>query len=138
MSKKHEVGAPTAKRHGLPTRRASMTQKVKIEGQTLYVHTGTYPGGQLGEIFIDIAREGAGFRSLMNCFAIAISIALQHGVPLEEFVDAFAGTRFAPNGRVEGHDKIKKVTSIIDYIFRHLAIDYLGREDLARDPDEVY
>ena len=98
----------------------------------MYLRTGEYPDGSLGEIFLDMHREGAAFRSLMNCFAIAISLGLQYGVPLEEFVDAFVFTRFEPNGMVGGHDRIKMSTSVIDYIFRELAITYLGRNDLAQ------
>src|SRR5690606_18493123 len=97
----------------------------------VYVHTGEYTDGTLGEIFIDMHKEGAAFRSLMNCFAIAISLGLQYGVPLDEYVDAFVFTRFEPNGLVTGHPHVKMSTSIIDYIFRELAISYLGRTDLA-------
>src|SRR5690606_4138870 len=97
----------------------------------VYVHTGEYTDGTLGEIFIDMHKEGAAFRSLMNCFAIAISLGLQYGVPLDEYVDAFVFTRFEPNGLVTGHPHVKMSTSIIDYIFRELAISYLGRNDLA-------
>ncbi|RMD94819.1 MAG: vitamin B12-dependent ribonucleotide reductase [Calditrichaeota bacterium] len=120
-----------AKRKRLPDRRYGYTQKAKIAGHTVYLRTGEYENGQLGEIFIDMHREGAAFRSLMNCFAIAVSLGLQHGVPLEEFVDAFVFTRFEPNGIVVGNDHIKMTTSVIDYIFRELAITYLGRTDLA-------
>ncbi len=126
-----------AKRRRLPDRRTGYTQKAKINGQSVYIRTGEYDNGQLGEIFIDMHREGAAFRSLLNCFAIAISLGLQHGVPLEEFVDAFVFTRFEPSGLVTGNDKIKMSTSVIDYIFRELAVTYLGRNDLAHvDPDE--
>lgn len=120
-----------AKRRRLPDRRTGYTQKAKINGQTVYIRTGEYENGQLGEIFIDMHREGAAFRSLLNCFAIAISLGLQHGVPLEEFVDAFVFTRFEPSGMVMGNDKIKMSTSVIDYIFRELAVTYLGRNDLS-------
>jgi len=120
-----------AERKRLPNRREGYTQKAKISGHTVYLRTGEYENGQLGEIFIDMHREGAAFRSLMNCFAIAISLGLQHGVPLEEFVDAFVFTRFEPNGLVTGNDHIKMTTSVIDYIFRELAISYLERYDLA-------
>lgn len=119
-----------AKRRKLPFRRKGFTQKAKIGNNSVYLRTGEYENGQLGEIFIDMHREGAAFRSLMNCFAIAISLGLQHGVPLEEFVDAFLYTRFEPNGVVIGNPNIKMTTSIIDYIFRELAITYLGRTDL--------
>ena len=127
-----------AKRRRLPDRRSGYTQKAKINGQSVYIRTGEYENGQLGEIFIDMHREGAAFRSLLNCFAISISLGLQHGVPLEEFVDAFVFTRFEPSGIVTGNEKIKMATSVIDYIFRELAVAYLGRNDLAHvDPNEV-
>jgi ribonucleoside-diphosphate reductase alpha chain len=125
-----------AKRRKLPFRRKGYTQKAKIGNHSVYIRTGEYENGQLGEIFIDMHREGAAFRSLMNCFAISISLGLQHGVPLEEFIDAFVYTRFEPNGIVMGNDKIKMSTSIIDYIFRELAVTYLGRTDLAHLNDE--
>jgi len=124
------------KRARLPSRRAGYTQKAVIGGHKLYLHTGEYADGALGEIFIDMHKEGAAFRSLMNCFAIAVSIGLQYGVPLEEFTDAFLFTRFEPNGMVEGNDRIKMSTSIIDYIFRELAISYLDQTDLAQVDDE--
>jgi ribonucleoside-diphosphate reductase alpha chain len=120
-----------AKRRRLPDRRTGYTQKVKINGQTVYVRTGEYENGQLGEVFIDMHKEGAAFRSLLNCFAISISLGLQHGVPLEEFVDAFVFTRFEPSGVLTGHSRIKMATSVIDYIFRELAVAYLNRNDLA-------
>jgi len=120
-----------AKRRKLPFRRKGYTQKAKIGNHSVYLRTGEYENGQLGEIFIDMHREGAAFRSLMNCFAIAISLGLQHGVPLEEFVDAFVYTRFEPNGIVIGNPNIKMSTSIIDYLFRELAVSYLGRNDLS-------
>jgi ribonucleoside-diphosphate reductase alpha chain len=120
-----------AKRRRMPDRRAGYTQKAVIGGHKVYVHTGEYADGTLGEIFIDMHKEGAAFRSLMNCFAIAISLGLQYGVPLDEYVDAFVFTRFEPNGLVTGHPHVKMSTSIIDYIFRELAISYLGRNDLA-------
>jgi ribonucleotide reductase alpha subunit len=120
-----------AKRRRMPQRRSGYTQKAVIAGHKVYLRTGEYEGGQLGEIFIDMHKEGAAFRSLMNNFAIAISLGLQHGVPLEEFVEAFTFTRFEPNGPVSGHDHIKMATSILDYIFRELAVSYLGRYDLA-------
>ena len=97
----------------------------------MYLRTGEYDDGRIGEIFIDMHKEGAAFRSLMNNFAIAISIGLQYGVPLEEFVDAFTFTRFEPAGLVIGNDSIKNATSVLDYIFRELAVSYLGRHDLA-------
>ncbi len=120
-----------AGRNRLPHRRSGYTQKCKIGGQSVYLRTGEYQNGQLGEIFIDMHREGAAFRSLMNCFAIAISLGLQHGVPLEEYVDAFVFTKFEPSGNVIGNPHIKMTTSVIDYIFRELAVTYLDREDLA-------
>ncbi|MDP3831425.1 MAG: vitamin B12-dependent ribonucleotide reductase [Ignavibacteriaceae bacterium] len=127
-----------AKRRRLPDRRTGYTQKAKINGQSVYIRTGEYDNGQLGEIFIDMHREGATVRSLLNVFAISISLGLQHGVPLEEFVDAFVFTRFDPSGMVTGNSKIKMATSVIDYIFRELAVTYLGRNDLAHaDPNEV-
>jgi ribonucleoside-diphosphate reductase alpha chain len=120
-----------AKRKRLPERRKGYTQKAMVGGHKVYLRTGEYDDGSVGEIFIDMHKEGAAFRSLMNNFAIAISIGLQYGVPLEEFVDAFTFTRFEPFGRVEGNDTIKMSTSLLDYIFRELAISYLGRDDLA-------
>ena len=120
-----------AKRRKLPNRRGGYTQKAVVGGHKVYLRTGEYSDGTLGEIFLDMHREGAAFRSLMNSFAIAISLGLQHGVPLEEYVDAFLFSRFEPNGLVRGNKSIKMSTSIIDYIFRELAISYLGRNDLA-------
>ncbi|WP_417448801.1 vitamin B12-dependent ribonucleotide reductase [Kordiimonas sp.] len=122
-------GAASRKR--LPERRKGYTQKAIVGGHKVYLRTGEYDDGSVGEIFIDMHKEGAAFRSLMNNFAIAISIGLQYGVPLEEFVDAFTFTRFEPFGRVEGNETIKMATSLLDYIFRELAISYLGRDDLA-------
>ena len=127
-----------AERRKLPSRRKGYTQKAVVGGHKVYLRTGEYEDGQLGEIFIDMHKEGAAFRSLMNCFAIAISIGLQYGVPLEEFVEAFAYTRFEPSGIVQGNDSIKMATSVLDYIFRELAISYLGRTDLANvDPSQL-
>ena len=120
-----------AKRRKLPNRRAGYTQKAVVAGHKVYLRTGEYSDGTLGEIFLDMHREGAAFRSLMNCFAISVSLGLQHGVPLEEFVEAFLFSRFEPSGMVSGNKSIKMTTSIIDYIFRELAISYLGRTDLA-------
>ena len=126
------------KRRTLPHRRAGYTQKAVIAGHKVYLRTGQYSDGSLGEIFIDMHKEGAAYRSLMNCFAIAISLGLQHGVPLEEFVDAFVFTRFEPNGIVTGNERITMATSTIDYIFRDLAIHYLDRTDLAQvTPDDL-
>ena len=120
-----------AERHRLPQRRRGYTQKAIVGGHKVYLRTGEYDDGSLGEIFIDMHKEGAAFRSLMNNFAIAISIGLQYGVPLEEFVEAFTFTRFEPSGLVTGNDTIKMSTSVLDYIFREVAISYLGRRDLA-------
>jgi ribonucleoside-diphosphate reductase alpha chain len=119
------------KRRPMPSRRGGYTQKAVIGGHKVYIHTGEYTDGTLGEIFIDMHKEGAAFRSLMNSFAIAISLGLQYGVPLEEYIDAFTFTRFEPNGMVQGHPSIKMCTSIIDYIFRELAVSYLDRHELA-------
>src|SRR5206468_4091614 len=127
-----------ARRRRLPDRRAGYTQKTRIGNHNLYLRTGEYSDGTLGEIFIDMHKEGAAFRSMTNCFAIAISLGLQHGVPLDEFIDAFLFTRFEPNGVVAGNPHIKMTTSIIDYIFRELAITYLGRRDLAHvSPEDL-
>jgi ribonucleoside-diphosphate reductase alpha chain len=120
-----------SKRRRLPNRRKGYTQKAIVGGHKVYLRTGEYEDGGLGEIFIDMHKEGAAFRSLMNNFAIAISIGLQYGVPLEEFVEAFTFTRFEPSGVVEGNDAIKMSTSVLDYLFREVAISYLGRNDLA-------
>ncbi len=125
-----------AKRRPLPTRRNGYTQKAIVGSHKIYLRTGEYEDGTLGEIFLDMHKEGAAFRSLMNCFAIAISLGLQHGVPLEEFVEAFVFTRFEPNGPVKLNDRIKMSTSIIDYIFRELAVTYLDRYDLAQVQEE--
>jgi ribonucleoside-diphosphate reductase alpha chain len=120
-----------SRRRRLPDRRAGYTQKARIGNHKVYLRTGEYEDGTLGEIFLDMHKEGAAFRSMTNCFAIAVSLGLQHGVPLEEFVDAFLFTRFEPNGIVQGNPHIKMTTSIIDYIFRELAITYMDRHDLA-------
>ncbi len=127
-----------ATRKRLPSRRKSYIQKAAVGGHKVYLHTGEYEDGLLGEIFIDMHKEGAAFRSLMNNFAIAISIGLQYGVPLEEFVEAFTFTRFDPAGPVEGNDAIKYATSILDYVFRELAVSYLGRNDLSHaEPADI-
>ena len=120
-----------AKREKLPERRKGYTQKAIVGGHKVYLRTGEYADGALGEIFIDMHKEGAGFRAMMNNFAIAVSVGLQYGVPLEEFVDAFTFTKFEPSGMVQGNDSIKNATSILDYIFRELAVSYLDRTDLA-------
>ena len=115
----------------MPERRKGYTQKAIVGGHKVYLRTGEYEDGALGEIFIDMHKEGAGFRAMMNNFAIAVSVGLQYGVPLEEFVDAFTFTKFEPAGMVQGNDSIKNATSILDYIFRELAVSYLDRTDLA-------
>jgi len=125
-------------RRKLPDRRKGYIQKASVGGHKVYLHTGEYDDGELGEIFIDMHKEGAAFRSFLNNFAIAISIGLQYGVPLDEFVDAFVFTRFEPAGPVEGNDTVKSATSILDYIFRELGVSYLARHDLATsDPGEL-
>ncbi len=125
-------------RKRLPQRRKGYTQKAVVGGHKVYLRTGEYEDGSVGEIFIDMHKEGAAFRSLMNNFAIAISIGLQYGVPLEEYVEAFTFTRFEPSGMVDGNDAIKMATSVLDYIFRELAISYLGRNDLAHvEPADI-
>ncbi|WP_184564263.1 vitamin B12-dependent ribonucleotide reductase [Sulfitobacter undariae] len=118
-------------REKMPQRRKGYTQKANVGGHKVYLRTGEYTDGSLGEIFIDMHKEGAGFRAMMNNFAIAVSVGLQYGVPLEEFVDAFTFTKFEPAGMVQGNDSIKSATSILDYIFRELAVSYLDRTDLA-------
>jgi ribonucleoside-diphosphate reductase alpha chain len=118
-------------REKMPERRKGYTQKAVVGGHKVYLRTGEYSDGNLGEIFIDMHKEGAGFRAMMNNFAIAVSVGLQYGVPLEEFVDAFTFTKFEPAGMVQGNDSIKNATSILDYIFRELAVSYLDRTDLA-------
>ncbi len=127
------------RRQRLPKRRRGFTQEARICSNKVYVRTGEYPDGRLGEIFIDMHKEGASFRSIMNCFAISVSLGLQHGVPLDEYVDAFVFTRFDPQGPVDGHPNIKFATSVIDYIFRLLGMEYLKRTDFVQvkpaDPD---
>jgi ribonucleoside-diphosphate reductase alpha chain len=132
------VEKAVVRRERLPDRRKGYTQKAVVGGHKLYLRTGEYEDGKLGEIFIDMHKEGAAFRAMMNNFAVAISIGLQYGVPLEEFVEAFTFTRFEPSGMVEGNDAIKMATSVVDYIFRELAISYLGRADLAHvEPEDI-
>jgi ribonucleoside-diphosphate reductase alpha chain len=127
-----------AQRRKLPSRRKGYTQKASVGGHKIYLRTGEYQDGTIGEIFIDMHKEGASFRSLMHNFAMAISIGLQYGVPLEEYVEAFTFTRFEPSGMVDGNQTIKMATSILDYIFRELAITYLGRNDLAHvQPEDL-
>jgi len=121
-------------RSKMPDRRKGYIQKVSIGDHKIYLHTGEYDDGKVGEIFIDMNKEGELVKALMNNFAIAISLGLQYGVPLEEFVDAFIETKFEPSGEIKGNDRILNASSILDYIFRELAISYLGREDLAHTP----
>jgi len=118
----------------MPDRRKGYIQKVTIGDHKVYLHTGEYDDGKIGEIFIDTNKEGELVKALMNNFAIAISLGLQYGVPLDEFVDAFIETKFEPSGEIKGNDRILSASSILDYIFRELAISYLGREDLAHTP----
>jgi ribonucleoside-diphosphate reductase alpha chain len=127
--------AMIVERRTLPAKRRGFTQKAKINGQALFLRTGEYNDGTVGEIFIDMAKEGATMRSMLNCFAISISIGLQYGVPLEEFVEKFVFTRFEPSGMVD-HPNIKTTTSIVDFIFRALAYEYLGRTDLVHVLDK--
>ena len=124
----------TNNRSKMPDRRKGYIQKVTIGDHKVYLHTGEYDDGKVGEIFIDTNKEGELVKALMNNFAIAISLGLQYGVPLDEFVDAFIETKFEPSGEIKGNDRILNATSILDYIFRELAISYLGREDLAHTP----
>jgi ribonucleoside-diphosphate reductase alpha chain len=120
----------------LPKKRRGFTQEARVGGHKLFLRTGEYENGELGEIFIDMHKEGAAFRSLMNCFAISVSMGLQHGVPLRSYVDQFTFTRFEPQGIVEGHPNIKFSTSIIDYVFRVLGVEYLRRYEFCQVPPE--
>ena len=122
------------KRFSMPDRRKGYIQKATIGDHKVYLHTGEYEDGKIGEIFIDTSKEGELVKALMNNFAIAISLGLQYGVPLDEFINAYVGTKFEPSGKVNGNDRILSASSILDYIFRELAISYLGREDLAHTP----
>jgi ribonucleoside-diphosphate reductase alpha chain len=122
------------KRFSMPDRRKGYIQKATIGNHKVYLHTGEYEDGKIGEIFIDTSKEGELVKALMNNFAIAISLGLQYGVPLDEFISAYVGTKFEPSGKVHGNDRILTATSILDYIFRELAISYLNREDLAHTP----
>ena len=122
------------KRFSMPDRRKGYIQKATIGDHKVYLHTGEYEDGKIGEIFIDTSKEGELVKALMNNFAIAISLGLQYGVPLDEFVNAYVGTKFEPSGNVHGNDRILSASSILDYIFRELAISYLNREDLAHTP----
>jgi ribonucleoside-diphosphate reductase alpha chain len=127
---------PSSVRHRLPKKRRGFTQEARVGGHKIFLRTGEYGDGSLGEIFIDMHKEGAAFRSLMNCFSIAISMGLQHGVPLESYVEQFTFTRFEPQGIVEGHPNIKFATSMIDYIFRVVGVEYLRRYDFAQVPPD--
>ena len=122
------------KRFGMPDRRKGYIQKATIGNHKVYLHTGEYEDGKIGEIFIDTSKEGELVKALMNNFAIAISLGLQYGVPLDEFISAFVGTKFEPSGKVYGNDRILSASSILDYVFRELAISYLGKEELAHTP----
>ena len=123
-----------SKRFGMPDRRKGYIQKATIGDHKVYLHTGEYEDGKIGEIFIDTSKEGELVKALMNNFAIAVSLGLQYGVPLDEFISAFVGTKFEPSGKVHGNDRILSASSILDYIFRELAISYQNREDLAHTP----
>ena len=131
-----EAASPP-RRSTLPDRRAGYTQKARIGSHKMYIRTGEYEDGTLGEIFIDMHKEGAAFRSLMNCFAMSVSVGLQYGVPLSTYVEQFTFTRFEPQGIVEGHPNVKLATSIVDYLFRVLGVEYLRRYDLAHIPPEA-
>ena len=124
----------TGKRFGMPDRRKGYIQKATIGNHKVYLHTGEYEDGKIGEIFIDTSKEGELVKALMNNFAIAVSLGLQYGVPLDEYISAFIGTKFEPSGKVHGNDRILSASSILDYIFRELAISYQNREDLAHTP----
>ena len=131
---KNSIIDQSNKRFGMPDRRKGYIQKATIGDHKVYLHTGEYEGGKIGEIFIDTSKEGELVKALMNNFAIAISLGLQYGVPLDEYISAYVGTKFEPSGKVLGNDRILSATSILDYIFRELAISYLNREDLAHTP----
>ena len=124
----------SGKRFGMPDRRKGYIQKATIGDHKVYLHTGEYEDGKIGEIFIDTSKEGELVKALMNNFAIAVSLGLQYGVPLDEYINAFISTKFEPSGKVHGNDRILSATSILDYIFRELAISYQNREDLAHTP----
>ncbi len=131
---KSNINEKLGKRFSMPDRRKGYIQKATIGDHKVYLHTGEYEDGKIGEIFIDTSKEGELVKALMNNFAIAISLGLQYGVPLDEFVNAYVGTKFEPSGNVHGNDRILSASSILDYIFRELAISYLNREDLAHTP----
>jgi len=129
-----KIKSQISSRFRMPDRRKGYIQKASIGKHKIYLHTGEYDDGKIGEIFIDTNKEGELVKALMNNFAIAISLGLQYGVPLDEFVDAFVETKFEPSGKVEGNDRILSATSILDYVFRELAISYLGKEEMAHTP----
>ncbi len=131
---KSEISEKNSKRFSMPDRRKGYIQKATIGDHKVYLHTGEYEDGKIGEIFIDTSKEGELVKALMNNFAIAVSLGLQYGVPLDEFINAFVGTKFEPSGKVQGNDRILSASSILDYIFRELAISYQNREDLAHTP----
>jgi len=133
----NKIKGKIGKRFKMPDRRKGYIQKASIGDHKIYLHTGEYNDGKIGEIFIDTNKEGELVKALMNNFAIAISLGLQYGVPLDEFVDAFIDTKFEPSGKVEGNDRILSATSILDYVFRELAISYLGKEEFAHTPSIV-
>ena len=128
------ISDQNSKRFSMPDRRKGYIQKATIGDHKVYLHTGEYEDGKIGEIFIDTSKEGELVKALMNNFAIAVSLGLQYGVPLDEFINAFVGTKFEPSGKVHGNDRILSASSILDYIFRELAISYQNREDLAHTP----
>ncbi len=133
-SENHKLKVKNNARFKMPDRRKGYIQKAQIGDHKVYLHTGEYDDGKIGEIFIDTNKEGELVKAMMNNFAIAISLGLQYGVPLEEYVDAFIDTKFEPSGNVNGNDRILSASSILDYVFRELAISYLGKEDLAHTP----
>ena len=130
----NKTSEKAGKRFSMPDRRKGYIQKATIGDHKVYLHTGEYEDGKIGEIFIDTSKEGELVKALMNNFAIAVSLGLQYGVPLDEFINAFVGTKFEPSGKVHGNDRILSASSILDYIFRELAISYQNREDLAHTP----
>ena len=130
----NKINEGVSKRFSMPDRRKGYIQKATIGDHKIYLHTGEYEDGKIGEIFIDTSKEGELVKALMNNFAIAISLGLQYGVPLDEFISAYVGTKFEPSGKVHGNDRILSATSLLDYIFRELAISYQNREDLAHTP----
>tara|TARA_B100000963_G_scaffold83190_1_gene70933 strand:+ start:25 stop:849 length:825 start_codon:yes stop_codon:yes gene_type:complete len=134
IKSKNSNSEKTGMRFSMPDRRKGYIQKATIGDHKVYLHTGEYEDGKIGEIFIDTSKEGELVKALMNNFAIAVSLGLQYGVPLDEFISAYVGTKFEPSGKVHGNDRILTATSILDYIFRELAISYQNREDLAHTP----